>query len=201
MIGVCKRGTWTMAHRRLGRGAFISLSIIAAVAAGCTEPAGGWGRASRSADASPIESNIVGVRKFISSNPWLIFNSDGTGRVDGLKLTVYLEGTKGPKGVFGSGTIIVTMYRVDRDPAGGRVARQVFEWELPPHKAYPWRAKHVTGMGWGYGLRLSWGKDLDLAGKNVAVVVKYAQEDGRVVASTPQELLVPEATIHALKIE
>ncbi|MFQ5423300.1 MAG: hypothetical protein ACE5F9_04895 [Phycisphaerae bacterium] len=190
-----------MARRRPGRGAFLSLSILAAVAAGCTEPARGWDRSSGSADAAPVESNIVGVRKFISSNPWLIFNSDGTGRVDGLKVMLYLEGTKEPKGVFGTGTIVVTLYRVDQDPAGGRVARQVFEREFPPDKAYPWRRKRATGMGWGYGLRLPWGKDLDLSGQNILIVVKYVQENGRVVASAPQELLVPEAKYHALKIE
>jgi hypothetical protein len=62
---------------------------------------------------------------------------------------------------------------------------------LPPDKAYPWRAKQRTLLGWGYGLRLRWNDQLNLGGKQVAFLVKYIRDDRRVVTSTRQMLKVP----------
>ncbi len=136
-------------------------------------------------------SNIVSVNKFFSAVPWLIFDDPSSGRVDGFKCTVYLEGYDSPKGVFGTGTIVVTMYRIENDPLGREFTTQVHEWELPPHKAFPWRAKKATMIGWGYGLRLHWGKDLDVMGRRIAIVIKYIRDDGRVLSSSRTVLRVP----------
>ena len=137
------------------------------------------------------ESNIIQVSKFISDTPWLSFESDGSNKVGGIRVTVYLEGAGKPKGVFGSGTIVVGLYRVDRDAAGQELNTLMQEWELPPEKAFPWRAKKETFLGWGYSLRLQWDKKLDLAGKLIAVQVKYVRNDGSVVNSRSQMLRVP----------
>jgi len=175
----------------------IALASIAALFANCGPmPEQGWstsGASGSQADDPGTESNIIRVFKFISADPWLCFNNDGTGRIDGVRLTVYLEGTRQPKGVFGSGTIIVEMYRLDHDPRKGETATLVHKWELPADQAYPWRAKKPTGMGWGYGLRLQWPAGVDVSGRQVALVVKYRREDGGVVSSSRQVMRVPSA--------
>ncbi|HVP11972.1 MAG TPA: hypothetical protein VMV94_12395 [Phycisphaerae bacterium] len=141
------------------------------------------------------ESNIIRVSKFFNADPWLSFAADGSGRVDGVRITVYLEGPNAPKGVFGDGTLIVEMYRLDHEKRGREVPTLVHKWELPPDQAYPWRAKQATGMGWGYGLRLQWPAELDIQGKQVAFVVKYRRTDGRIVSSSRQVVNVPGAGV------
>jgi hypothetical protein len=149
-----------------------------------------WRSDSRAGD--PVaESNIIRVSKFFSADPWLSFANDGSGKIDGLRITVYLEGPNAPKGVFGDGTIIVEMYRLDYDKHGRETASPVYKWEMPPDKAYPWRAKKATGMGWGYGLRLQWPAELDVQGRQVAFVVRYVRKDGRMVNSSRQVVKVP----------
>jgi hypothetical protein len=145
----------------------------------------------RADDVAPLESNIVRVNKFFSSDPWLNFEADGTNKIDGVRFAVYLEGAEKPKGVFGTGRIVVTMYELSRDANGEESARQLFEWELPSEKAYPWRARQMTALGWGYGFRLHWDPKLKVEGRLVAFVVKYFREDGRVITSSRQALKVP----------
>jgi len=158
-------------------------------AAGCVEPTPDW----RDPKAGPVKSNIVRVNKFFSVNPWLSFGEEAGGRVNGVSFTVYLEDAEQPKGVFGNGVIVVEMYRLDRDEKGREVPVHLQTWELPPDKAYPWRAKQMTYFGWGYGLRLPWDKNLDLEGRLVAFVIKYIRDDGRVVTSSRKVLRVPSA--------
>lgn len=143
------------------------------------------------AGPAPV-SNIVRVSKIFHSYPWLSFADDGSGRIDGFKVTVYLESPDShDKGVFGTGTIVVDMYRLDRDTTGREVSTLVQEWELPSEQAYVWQAKKPTLFGWGYGLRLRWDKDVDVEGKKVAFVIKYVREDGRVVSSARKVFKVP----------
>jgi len=139
----------------------------------------------------PVKSNIVRVNKYFSSSCWLSRSGDGTDRVDGVSFTVYLEDAQRPKGVFGTGVILVEMYRLDSDEQGREKPVLVKRWELPAERAYPYRAKIETGMGWGYGLRLFWDEDADVTGKQVAFLVKYIREDGSVIASSRQVLKVP----------
>lgn len=162
---------------------------------GCADPNGAnWWQAPRlggGADGAWAESNIVRVNKFFSQMPWLSFKNDGSRTPDGVACAVYLESGDRPKGVFGDGTIIVQMFRMDRDALGREASTMIHEWELPADKAYPWRAKEKTALGWGYGLRLNWPDDLDIEGRQVAFVIKYVRGDGRVISSTPQVLRVP----------
>lgn len=172
----------------------ITIVSMALLTVGCASGRG-WqtqqsGRAAKMPGPEPV-SNIVSVNKFFSAVPWLIFDDPSSGRIDGFKCTVYLEGHDSPKGVFGTGTIVVTMYRLDNDPLGREFPTQVHEWELPPEKAFPWRAKKLTMIGWGYGLRLHWDKDLDVMGKRIAILVKYIRDDGRVISSSRTVLRVP----------
>jgi hypothetical protein len=185
-------------NRSMDKLPLIILALLAVLSLRC-EPTPGrnWDgpsreRGSRSVDPG-MESNIIRVIKFFSADPWLCFKNDGTGRVDGVRLTVYLEGTREPKGVFGTGTIIVEMYRLDMDARKRETATLAHKWELSSDDAYPWRAKNRTGMGWGYGLRLQWPADLDVSGRQVAFVVKYRREDGALISSSRQVIRVPTA--------
>jgi hypothetical protein len=162
----------------------------------CEQPsnsAGGPPRKSAPARAGDpgAESNIIRVSKFFSADPWLSFASDGSGKIDGVRITVYLEGPSAPKGVFGTGTIVVDMYRIEYEKHGRETVTPVYKWELPPDKAYPWRAKEKTGMGWGYSLRLQWPATVDVVGKQVAFVVRYVREDGQAINSSRQVVKVP----------
>ncbi|MBI5765427.1 MAG: hypothetical protein HZA51_18110 [Planctomycetes bacterium] len=171
----------------------------AVIAAGCMKPAPSTGVSqsrskpfdSKEPAEGPLEPNIVRVNKFFSSEPWLSFESDGTNRPDGVKFSVYLEGPRKSAGVFGTGRMVVTMYRIDINPVGEEMATQVYEWDLPADKCYVYRAKAQTALGWGYGLRLQWDRGLDLSGKQVAFLVKYIREDGKVITSSRQVLKLP----------
>ncbi len=139
-----------------------------------------------------LEPNIVRVNKIFESFPWLSFSADGSGRVDGFKCAVYLESPASrSKGVFGRGTIVVNLYRLDKDATGRELAVPVQEWQLPPEVAYSFQAKKPTGLGWGYGLRLRWDDNVSVAGNVVAIVIKFVREDGRVVSSSRKVLRVP----------
>jgi hypothetical protein len=167
--------------------------LLLLMLASCANTSSSWnqsGAKDKTPDAAP-QSNVVRVTKFFSQNPWLSFTSDGSAKVDGVGFAVYLEGAEGPHGVFGTGSIVVTMYRLDVDPLGREIATPVHEWTLPPDKAYPWRAKRATALGWGYGMRLQWPDSVNVSGRQVAFIVKYVREDGREISSSRQVLKVP----------
>ena len=169
---------------------------------GSAKSDGGWfggnrgkpGQGAGSEDyLADTESNIIRVNKIISSNPWLSFDPDGTKKIDGIRITVYLEAPDKPKGVFGDGTILVQMYQLDRGADGLESAKLMKAWELPPEKAYPWRATNESLLGKGYSLRLQWGDDVKINGRQAAFIVKYKRSDGKVIASTRQVMKVPAA--------
>lgn len=172
-----------------------AVAVASMMVAGCQGPgAQEWkwnADAQKVPEAPTLESNIIRVHKFFPPSPWLSFSGDGTGRAEGVRCTVYLEGPEGPQGVFGDGTIVVSMFEIRLAVNGRDEAMKLHEWELSPEEAYPWRAKQKTAMGWGYGLRLQWPDDLDVAGKQVAFVIRYVRTDGRVVGSSRQVLKVP----------
>lgn len=161
----------------------------------CTEPQKNqWNMSAMNRpakDDGPVDSNIVRVNKFFSQAPWLCFKNDGSKRIDGVSFTVYLEGSEQPKGVFGSGTLAVIMYRLDYDPLGNEMATELKEWRMTAEEAYVWRAKKASALGWGYGMRLNWDDKIDVSGQQVAFVVKYIREDGRTISSSRQVLKVP----------
>lgn len=145
-------------------------------------------------------SDIVQVATFVPTNPWLVFDPLD-GRIDGFKCTVYLgallknqpDGKKdGIKGFFGDGTIIVQLFQDATKPGERTKMTLAHSWELSPDDAYPWRAREMSLLGWGYGLRLQWPKELDLSGKNIAILVSYRRTDGRLISSSkPIERHVP----------
>lgn len=137
-------------------------------------------------------SDIVQVVNFVPTNPWLIFDPLD-GRIDGFKCTIYLgaplknrpAGEKdGIKGFFGDGTIIVQLFQNVAEEGQRSDMKLAHSWELSPDDAYPWRAKEMSLLGWGYGLRLQWPGDLKLSGKKIAILVSYRRTDGRLISSS-----------------
>ena len=177
-------------------GGTIALGLTCQVFAGCMNP-GGTAWASKPSkpgaelpSSAPV-SGILRVNKFFPVVPWLIFDNQGSGKIDGFKCAVYLEGPQSAKGVFGTGTFVITLSHIGRDGSGNEIATPVHEWELPPEKAFYYQAREPTMLGWGYGFRLNWGDDVDVSGKKIAIVIKYIRDDGQVISASRQVLRVP----------
>lgn len=172
---------------------------------GCWAPADGRGVVQEARPVTPFVppetpgSDITRVFLIYPTVPWLVFDDQGGGLVDGFTCSVYLispvydpvSGGTLEKGVFGTGTIVAEMYRLGTDAAGREASALVQTWELPPDEAMRFRGRSPKLLGWGYGLRLQWDKDVEVAGEDVAIVVKYVRDDGRVVPTRRKQLHVP----------
>ncbi len=142
-----------------------------------------------SVPAPADDANIVGVRKFISQEPWLSFNQEGLRQPEGFKATLYLESGTTGRGAFGDGTIRISVYTVERDSKGERL-KLAKRWEISPQDSIPWRARRPTQLGWGYGLRLPWG-EAKLGGKEVEFVFQFVRKDGAMLSAEPIRMKVP----------
>ncbi len=180
------------------------LAVAVLGQAGCMVPTNNVVEAERPAvpfvpPETPV-SDIVRVFLIYPTVPWLVFDDQGGGRVDGFTCSVYLispvydpvSGKTHEKGMFGSGTIVVEMYRLGVDAAGREVSALVQTWDLPPEQAMRFRGRKPKFLGWwGYGLRLRWDKDVNVTDEDVAIVVKYVRDDGRVVPTRRKVMHVP----------
>lgn len=169
----------------------------ALLAAGCVQP--GQGPAARPDDAMthaaariPTEPNVVSAVAFYKSmSPWL-WNADQT-KVSGIYVSaLYLLGPKS-LGVFGDGTIRPRMFVVEPGKDGRKHTRQIKEWSFNVEEAIPFRAKEKRTLGWGYGIPLGFGDDLDVSGREIQMVICFERNDGRLVTSSKQTFLVPQS--------
>jgi len=181
------------------------LAVLATGQIGCMVPVDNGTAVEPKRPAKPFvppeapASDIVHIFLIYPTAPWLVFDNQGGGVVDGFTCSVYLispiydpvSGKVHEKGVFGTGTIVVEMYRLDTDAAGREISTLVQTWELPPEKAMKFRGRMPKFLGWGYGLRLQWDKDVKVAGEDVAIVVKYIRDDGRTVTRPRKQMHVP----------
>jgi len=71
--------------------------------------------------------------------------------------------------------------------------RLIKEWEFDVEAAKPFRSKKPSIQGYGYRLPLDWG-ELDLAGREIRVIVSFERPDGRVIESSKKDLIVPDPT-------
>jgi hypothetical protein len=139
----------------------------------------------------PLEKNITDVAVFYNAyNPWL-WNEERT-KIIGLSFNaLYLIGPNS-LGVFGDGIIHPRLYVLESSPASKKkTPHLVKEWTFDPQGAMPWRSKKKTLMGWGYGPRLIWGDEVDLAGKEVRITISFERTDGKVFHSRDKEFIVP----------
>ena len=142
-----------------------------------------------------VRRDIVQVKKFFPGNPWLSFDEAGDPNPEGFKVNVYLVCAANGRGVFGDGNIIVTMYSLpprsnESNPqsADSKLEKQ---WVLTPEDCMPYRATRKGVMGFGYGLRLGWGDDVDVLGKTIVVTIAFERRDGTIIKSQPQTFKVP----------
>ena len=187
-------------RRRAGR-AVVAIAVVSAggvMLVGCAAGDGKGMRGLRPPGPPdvrfvPTSDNIVKIVKFFPKEPWLRFRHDIAPAVDGIKVGALflIDGTTG-RGMFGEGTIVVDLYRIDVDPQGYEIPTQVYQWTFDTEQAMPFRARKRTVQGWGYQLRLHWG-DLDLAGREIELRISFRRLDGQVVHSSGQRFRVPAA--------
>lgn len=177
---------------------FSGMTLLAALAAGCQpQPQGGQpGQRLTPAQLANmrLEKNVTGVAAFYAPySPW-IWNDDRS-KVIGLAINaLYLTGPNS-LGVFGDGAIQPRIYVLEGPPGpAAEKPRLVKEWSFDPQQALPWRANKRTALGWGYGLRLIWGDELDLAGKEVRITVSFERSDGKIFHSGQKDFEVPART-------
>jgi len=138
-----------------------------------------------------LRRDIERISPFYSTRAiWLNFEDPPTNVPEGLKFTVFLGSARETIGVFGDGTMIVEMFRVDHDDQGKAIRVSVKKWSYNTEQCYPFRSKRRTRYGWGYGLRLPWG-DADVLGEEIVLVVSFKRLDGISIHSQPKYLKVP----------
>lgn len=141
---------------------------------------------------APLESNIVKVHTHYSLFPWLQFDMTDP-RPQGFMISaLFLISGKTGEGVFGDGLITVKMYRVDRNPPQRETRTLVQTWQFTPKQALPYRAVRKTVVGKGYQLHLRWADDLDLANREIMIVVEFTRRDGKVISSGAKFFKVPD---------
>ena len=143
-------------------------------------------------DFADLPDDIIKVVAFLDTNPWLSFDPSLMAP-DGLKVkALYLLSSRTQKGVFAAGTIEVLLYSV-RSPGTGPAALEALiqKWALGPAEALPYRVKKIAPLGRSYHLRLPW-RDIDIAGREVALVIRYRNRAGDITATRrPTFLKVP----------
>ena len=157
--------------------------------AGCEGPQGNRSLMRANVRFARTSENVIQIHKFFATEPWLRFRRDA--ELDGIKVNaLYLVDGRTGKGAFGEGTIVVNLYRIDREPSGDDVATMVYEWSYDTEQAMPFRSTKRSMLGWGYQLRLHWG-ELELAGKQIELEILFERSDGRVVGSPTTRFRVP----------
>ena len=157
-----------------------SLVLLVGGAGGC-----------RSLGIPVTQRRIIRVSTFYNTRGvWLNFDSPPTDVPEGLKFTIFLSAAGRDLGVFGDGTLIVEMFRVDRNEIGEPVRVLVKKWSFNTKQAYVFRIKEPTRYGWAYGMRLSWG-DADVLGREIEVITSFKRHDGTIVYGRPMLLKVP----------
>lgn len=183
------RWRWTLA----------AAAVLSAAVAGCLRPASADADRKGAAPARtdpipPRDANVVAVRTFVFPDPWLSFDPEGDPDPEGFRVTVVLESGVKPKGVFGDGKIVISLYRLVPQVGGTAKREQVYEWSFTPEQALAFLSRNPRVFGWGYGFRLSWGKT-DVYGQDVQIVVRFIKPDGTVINGSPLTLRVPARSV------
>jgi hypothetical protein len=168
---------------------------IAAVAtgillAGCAAFSGGPASPDRIARA-PTEADIVDVVAIYDPFPWLFDPADDTDKVLGIRVrSLFLISAKSKKGVFGDGTLRMTLYQVQHPPGSRPVRQKLHEWKFDATEAVNSRVAKKTWMGYGYMFDLVWPEHLNLAGREIALSIDYTRTDGKIVRERPRHFRV-----------
>lgn len=140
----------------------------------------------------PPDPNVLEVKAFWDAYSPFVKSADSS-KVQGLMIKVlYLLGPQ-QKGVFGDGIIRPRLYLMQRDAYGKAMEpRLIREWEFDVERATAHRVVKYAQLGWAYAfIPLEWGKEMDLTGREVRVIISFERSDGRVVSSRPKDIKIP----------
>jgi len=163
------------------------LVIVAAVVlTGCAAFSGDGASPDRIARA-PTQSDVVEVVAIYDPFPWLFNPDDDTDKVLGIRIrSLFLISAKTKKGVFGDGTLRMTLYGVQHPPGSRPVRERLHEWQFDKVQAVNSRVAKKTWMGYGYMFDLAWPEEMDLAGREIALGIDYIRADGKLVRERPK---------------
>jgi hypothetical protein len=169
--------------RRAGLGCGLALLALA-FAAGCEVPG---------PDVGPqLRDDIVAIQQYPPTDPWL---RDDEGRITGLRTRIYLlpaaREEEVPKGVFVPGLIQASLYALTPRADGSYERQLVHEWSFDEREAAGYRISHPSVMGQSYGLLLRWPSNLDLAGREIQIMLSYQRKDGETIARRGTRFRVP----------
>lgn len=188
--------------KRFGSAVSVGLGLFLLVCAGCGQRAGD-GPTTRPvprvgdvpARLTPeqvdarrtAETNILNIYTYYNPyTPW-IWNENHNRVVGVIIGALYLQGPNG-RGVFGNGIIRPRLYIRDRKAANPEDEWKVVkEWSFDVDEAYLFRSIKPTVQGYGYMLPLRWGEDLNLADREVRLIISFERADGMVVRSSPRD--------------
>ncbi|MHC4611082.1 MAG: hypothetical protein ACYS7M_12125 [Planctomycetota bacterium] len=160
--------------------------LVMAVLAGCG-PDNPWNPAPQS--QQPPRSRGRDVSRVVcvyQTAPWISFRGDPNPA--GVRFNLFLASRETGKGVLADGMVRATLHRKDLAEDGSVQRTEVCNW-TQDLRDVP-RTKKETALGWGYQPRLYWG-EVDVAGKEVEVVVWYEDLSGRPVYAQAKSLKVP----------
>jgi hypothetical protein len=119
--------------------------------------------------------------------PWLFDPDDDTDKALGIRIrSLFLISAKTKKGVFGDGTVRMTLYAVQRSPESRPVREKLHEWKFDEAQAVASRVAKKTWMGYGYMFDLVWPEQINLAGQEIALGIDYIRTDGKLVRERPK---------------
>ena len=175
---------------KAGRWCFLLMASVVCVSvlAGCQDPH--TQSPAAKVATMPTEPDIIKILFFVKDRYSCWLYTEDKSRVHGIYISgLYLIGPGG-KGVFGDGVINPKLYILEKDAKGRRTPQLVKEWSFTVAEAMQWRSKKETMLGYGYALPLLWG-DLSLDNKEARIVVQFERPDGKVIASSKLDAMVP----------
>lgn len=189
-------GRWSLFFGLAGRAApGFGAVFVLAVAMGCQTPENELGgMVSKNPIAKvPLDPDIVAVKKFLSTVPWISFDPNNRNKPGGFKVLVYLISSKTQRGAFGDGIIRIVMSLAQRDETGKKVYREIRTWTYDTKQAFPYRMKKKNPvLGYAYGLRCRWEPEDDIVlGGEIAIRVDFERKDGMVLTAQPNILKPP----------
>jgi len=101
---------------------------------------------------------------------------------DGVGVRVYFYQLAQPQPVTVQGTVELLLFEGPAgadEPAG---ARPSHVWRLKSEDLRPYLTRSI--VGWGYVLRLPWGRRVPTS-RSISLVVRYTSPDGKVLHSAP----------------
>jgi len=139
-------------------------------------------------DRTGFAERICDVVCFFPIDTWKSFDRAGDRNPEGFAFVLYLLDCATGRGAYAGGLVHVHMYRINHDADGKKSRELVQDWTLDHDQL---NARKPTRLGYGYQPFLSWGKNVDVLGEEVEIVVQYESPTGDVVQAQTVHRKVP----------